>query len=331
MIFGSRSLSKKDDFITALQCGKDSQAVPIWELEFQAWDNFSDNAVVVGTEFQALSPERQDKALHDNAEIFLRVSEELHFAGLTVPNSYWEIAPGTPSYFWLPEKARYRQIEILRDLAPDDLLMVGVSGGVMAMPSSDDYVEFAYRLHDQPDEIDEMAKNILQAGLNSMKRLSDAGVEIFLTASDIADNHGPYFNPQQMQRFILPYLAEWSEQVKAIGGYAILHTDGNIMPYIQDVADSGIHALQAIDPTAGMNMTETQQAVGERLCLCGNVDCGLLLNGKSDEVYAATEKLLRECNAGGGFVLGASNAVQPEVPAENYRALIRAWEDYDEN
>lgn len=321
-------MSKKEDFITALQCEKPSQAIPIWELEFQAWDHFSNKSVVVGKEFKALSSEQQNRAMRDNAEIFLQVSEELHFAGLTVPNSYWEIAPGVPSYFWLPEDARYRQIEILRDLAPDDLLLVGVSGGVIAMPSSEDYVEFAYRLHDQPDEIDRMAKDTLQTGLKTMKRLSDSGIQVFFTSSDIADNHGPYFNPQQMQRFILPYLAEWSERVKAIGGYAILHSDGNLMPYIHEIANSGVHALQAVDPTAGMNMKETQQAVAGRLCLCGNVDCGLLLNGKPEEVYASTKELLLDCMTAGGFVLGASNAVQQEVPAENYRALIQAWEDH---
>ena len=30
----------------------------------------------------------------------------------------------------------------------------------------------------------------------------------------------------------------------------------------------------------------------------------------------------------GGFVLGASNAVQLEVPKENYLAMIQAWEEH---
>jgi hypothetical protein len=28
------------------------------------------------------------------------------------------------------------------------------------------------------------------------------------------------------------------------------------------------------------------------------------------------------------LVLGASNAVQPEVPMENYHAMIQAWKDF---
>ena len=50
--------------------------------------------------------------------------------------------------------------------------------------------------------------------------------------------------------------------------------------------------------------------------------------GTPEEVYAETRDLLLDCKAGGGLVLGASNAVQPEVPIANYGALIEAWRDY---
>ena len=52
--------------------------------------------------------------------------------------------------------------------------------------------------------------------------------------------------------------------------------------------------------------------------------------GTPDDVYAATRDVLVACKAGGGLVLGASNAVQPEVPIANYRAMIEAWRDYGE-
>jgi hypothetical protein len=41
-----------------------------------------------------------------------------------------------------------------------------------------------------------------------------------------------------------------------------------------------------------------------------------------------TRDLLHDCKPGGGFVLGASNAVQEQVPMANYRAMICAWEEW---
>jgi uroporphyrinogen decarboxylase len=156
--------------------------------------------------------------------------------------------------------------------------------------------------------------------------LRDVGAEAVFTASDLADNSGPFFSMAHMRRFILPDLDRWAQQCKAMGLYTILHTDGRLPPpWLDAIADTAVDALQAIDPTAGMEMAATKAQVGDRLCLCGNVDCGLLCSGTPDEVELSTMALLCDCMAGGGFVLGASNAVQREVPAENYRAMLAAW------
>ena len=321
-------MSKKDDMVAALECRQPAGAVPLWELEFHAWDGASGRHVVFGREFQGLSSAAGDKALHENAEIILSVCEELHFAGLTVPNDYWEVAPGEPAYAWLPPEARFRQIEVLRRMAPADVMLAAVSGGVMAMPGASEYVDFCYKLFDAPEEIDQRAQKTLEGGLENARRLRDSGVEAMVTASDLADNRGLFFSPEQMDRVVLPYLRKWAEQVKAMGAYAILHCDGNVTACLDAIADSGLHALQAVDPTAGMDMRKTKDQVAGRLCLCGNVDCGLLLTAAPEAVYAATQELLRTCKDGGGLVLGASNAVQAEVPMANYRAMIQALADH---
>lgn len=321
-------MAKKDDLIAAFRCRTPPAAVPVWELEFHAWDAASGRHATLGREFEALSSAEQDRALHENAEILLSVCEAMGFAGLTVPGHYWEIAPGEPAYYWLPPEARVRQIEILREAAPADLMLIGGSGGVMAMPGARDYVEFSYLLFDDPAAIDERARACLAGGLDAARRLADLGVEAVFTASDLADNRGPFFNPPQMDRFVWPYLRQWAQEVRAMGLFAILHCDGDMSPHLDGLADSGLHAWQAVDPTAGMDMRATKDRVAGRLCLCGNVDCGLLLTADSQAVYDATAHLMTACKDGGGLVLGASNAVQPEVPIENYHAMIAAWREH---
>jgi len=320
-------MSKRQDMIDALTGQQPARAVPIWELEFHLWDQASGRHVVLGEEFAALSSAEQERALHSNAEIMLSVSEDLCFAALTVPSGYWEVAPGTPAFYWLPGEARFRQVEILRQVA-GDLLLVANSGGVMAMPGATEYVTFSYKLFDAPDEIDERARHTLDHGLGMAQRFRDLGVEAMYTASDIADNHGLFFSPAQMERFILPYLRRWAEAVREMGCYAILHTDGDVTACLDAFADSGLHALQAIDPVAGMDIRAVKAHVGDRLCLCGNVDCGLLVRGTRRDVYDAARDLLVGCKAGGGLALGASNAVQVEASMENYRAMIEAWREY---
>ena len=321
-------MGRREDMRAALEGRLPAGAVPIWELEFHAWDPITGGHVVLGREFCALSPAEQERALETNAERLLSGAQALHHAALTVPGNYWEIAPGEPAFYWLPPEARFRQIELLKQAGGGELMLVAGSGGVMSMPGASEYVAFCYQLYDTPQEIDLRAALTLKHGLEAAKRLRDLGIEAVFSASDIADNRGLFFSPGQMDRFILPYLRRWAAAVKEMGLYAILHTDGDIRTCLEELAESGLDALQAIDPVAGMDMREVRVQVGDRLCLCGNVDCGLLVMGTPEQVYAATRDLLVKCKAGGGLVLGASNAVQPEVPIANYYAMIEAWQDY---
>ena len=321
-------MTKRDDLFAAMECRTPPSAVPVWELEFHAWDAASGRHVVVGREFESLTAAEGERALHANAEIFLSVCERMHYAALTVPNNYWEIAPGEPAYLWLPPEARRRQVEVLAGEKPADLTLAAVTGGVIGMPGAKNYVEFCYKLFDAPEEIDESARRALAGGLETARRMRDLGVEIMVSASDMADNRGAFYNPQQMDRFVWPYLRQWAAGIREMDAFAVLHSDGDMTALLDGLAASGLHAWQAVDPTAGMDMRRAKNAVAGRLCLVGNVDCGLLLTGTPAAVFDATRELLTTCKDGGGLVLGASNAVQPEVPLDNYRAMIAAWERF---
>jgi len=320
-------MGRREDMIAALERREPDGAVPIWELEFHLWNKFSKRHAVFGEEFAKLTSAEQERAIRTNAEVIFEVSRDLHFSAVTVPCGLWEIAPGQMAYYTLPEQARYKQIEIMHKIASSEIMLIGIASGVMAIPSAEEYVEFAYKLFDSPEEIEQRAKDTLKKGLEVAKRFADYGIEAVVTASDLADNRGPFFNPEQMDRFILPYLREWAEKIKSMGFYAILHSDGNLMPILDDIANSGIDALQAIDPVAGMEMKKVKELIGDKVCLCGNVDCGMLVRGKPEEVFEQTKQLLVQCKDG-GLVLGASNAVQREVPAENYLAMIHAWQEF---
>lgn len=298
---------------------------PIWELEFHIFEQVAGRPLLLGRRFEALDAAAQERALHSNAELIAEVATTLDFAAVTVPGGYWEQAPGEPAYYWLPPEARWQQIPLLREALGPDRMLIGGCGGVISPPSQG-LVEFSYKLFDAPDEIDERARRTLAGGLATAERLRDLGVDAVFSASDIADNHGPFFSPPQMERFVLPYLHDWAAGVKDLGLFAILHTDGDLSPLLDDLADSGIHALQAIDPVAGMDLAETFRRVGDRLCLCGNVDCGVLLDGPAEAVDDLTRQTLAAASGYAGFVLGASNAVAVETPVAHYRALHRAWE-----
>jgi len=321
-------MSKTDDMKAALETRVPAGAVPVWEMEFHLWDSFSDRHVVLGREFEGLSNAEQQKALYTNAEIIVSVCRGLNFAAVTVPGGYWYEAPGRLAYYCLPEEARIKQTKILQKTAADEFMLVAAINAVLNIPFSRDYEEFCYKLFDAPGQVEQMARSLVAEGIEDMKKFRDVGVEIILNPADIADNHGVFFNPRHMERFILPYVREWTGAASQMGLYSIMHTDGNIMACIEDLADTDLNAVQSIDPIAGMDMRKARDLVGDRLCLCGNIDGGIMITEGPRKVYETTRELLLSCKQGGGFVLGTSNICQREVKPECYRSMIQAWRDH---
>lgn len=295
------------------------ERVPLWELHFHMWNKYSAEPAVFGNEFLALPDGKKDDALKRDAEIMANVGQELGFGAVSVPDMPWDCP------YVLPEDARLKLIRYLRELEPD-FLVGGGNSCCLAMPADDEYMTFSYMMYDAPEQIVERAENMLTSGLAQLERMAEAGAEFVYLPSDLADARAPYFNPEQLDTFFMPFAKRWSARVKELGLLPVFHTDGNIMPLIEQAVETGVNALQALDPIAGITVAGLREKLGGRLCLCGNLDCGLMLSGTPEQVYASAADIIAQ-GKGSPFVFGNSNAVVYETPKENYDAFVQAWKD----
>ncbi|MBO4934325.1 MAG: hypothetical protein J5441_04040 [Clostridia bacterium] len=295
------------------------EKVPLWELHFHLWNKYSDEKAVFGGDFLALPDGEKDDALKRDAEIMAKVGQELGFGAVSVPDMPWDCP------YTLPEDARLKLIRFLRELEPD-FLVGGGNSCCLAMPDNEEYMDFSYMMYDAPEKIVERAENMLTNGLEQLGRMADAGAEFVYLPSDLSDARAPYFNPEQLEEFFMPFAKRWSARVKELGLIPIFHTDGNIMPIIDKAVETGVNALQALDPIAGITVGGLREMLEGKLCLCGNVDCGLMLSGAPEAVYASTADIIAQ-GKGSPFVLGNSNAVVYATPKENYDAFLQAWRD----
>ena len=315
-------VSGKADMTAALEGCMPQGAVPFWEIHFHCWSKFSDREFISGKPFLELPESEREAVLQKNAEIMLEVAPKLGYSGVTVPDGPWDCP------YTLPVESRLRLARILKDHSPD-FLVVGGQGGVIQPPgNSEQYLEFAYRLSDAPGEVDEMVKSSRENGIVALQTMQDAGVDVVYVAADFCDNHGPFFNPEQMERWILPSLSALAEHGRKIGMYVLLHCDGDLHPVLEDIAQTGLHGVQAIDPTANMDIARACEQVAGRMCLCGNVNCATLESDTPEAVYDNTGSILNACKDGGRLILGASNAVVGSVSKENYSAQVQAWRDH---
>jgi uroporphyrinogen decarboxylase len=85
-----------------------------------------------------------------------------------------------------------------------------------------------------------------------------------------------------------------------MGYYVIKHTDGNIMPIVDQLVAANPHVLHSLDPHAGVDITRIKRLYGDRLCLIGNVNCGLLQTGTDEEVIESVRYTLESGMPGSG-------------------------------
>ena len=316
--------SRKQDYLDAMQCRKLPNHVPLWELHFHLWSKLSNGKFISGKEFLKLSEDEQEYAIRQDAEIMVKLGEEIGFGAVSIPDAPWDCV-----YTLLP-RWRYKLIEELKKRKPDFCIVAGC-GGVLSMPgSADGYEEFCYRLFDDPEGIDLECERLYREFEDTAQRLLQAGAEALYVAADVADSRSPFFTMEQCHRWYFPYLRKCASFIKQNGAYAILHTDGNIFPLLEEIKKSGVQALQAIDPVAGMDIVQTQQLLAPDVAVCGNLDCGLMLSGNPEQVYEKAVEIIEACKGKPGFIFGNSNAVAQETPLENYRAMLNAWRDHAE-
>ena len=108
----------------------------------------------------------------------------------------------------------------------------------------------------------------------------------------------------------------------------IKHTDGNIMPIIDQLVEAGPHALHSIDPMAGVDIREVKRLYGNRVALCGNVHCAALQTGTDEEVIASAEYCLKYGGEGGGYIFATSNVPFKGMPPHRYQMILDIWKKH---
>ena len=106
----------------------------------------------------------------------------------------------------------------------------------------------------------------------------------------------------------------------------VYHTDGDVTTLLEPIMALGSHALQSIDPMAGMDIKRVKQQTQGRLALLGNVQCNLLQEGPEEAIRQSARYCLTHASPGSGYVFMASNSIFAGMPLANYHVM---QDEYD--
>ena len=257
--------------------------------------------------------EEGERQLHrrDMADLFIQTAVRYeHDAIFLHPN------PGG-------EEEVLRLVDLVRDQTGDRYFLMLHGDATFGIPSGSDMTEWCVRAAENPREMKREACRRVDEALERGQRLAaHAGIDGLALCSDYCFNTGPFLPPEWFDDFVAPYLSRLVRGYRSQGHYVIKHTDGNIMPILDRLVDAGPHALHSLDPQGDVDIAEVKRLVGDRLCLIGNVNCGLLDSGSEEECRESARYALEQGLPGGGYIFSTSNCVYTGMSLSRYELIL---------
>ena len=315
-------MTNRERFIRTLKCEPIGGQVPTFELVFfltmEAFGKVHPSQRYF-SQWDQMSYTEKKLHIHDMADLYIDTAKRYgHSAIFVHPN------PGDfANVQWL--------LETIREKTGDEYFIMMHGDVTHSMPDGSNLMDFCVDMLEDPDKLNDQSKRWVEEHLEMAQKLDANGhlLDGFAMCSDYCFNTNPFFRPDQFEEFIVPYLKQGIDEYRKMGYYSIKHTDGNIMPILQQIADCKPDAIHSLDPQGGVSIPEVRKIVGDDICLIGNVNCGLLQTGTDEEMRADVLRSLNEGMATGrGYVFSTSNCVYTGLALERYEAMMEIWREY---
>jgi len=213
----------------------------------------------------------------------------------------------------------YRELETFCDEKEDFALFLVTRVGVFPAMLSMGLEPFFVALHEDRPFVEEVMDRYTDWTAVVAERVCAMDIDVFVTTDDLAWKQGPMVSPALFRELLLPRFQRVAAKVTKPW---ILHSDGNIVPLIDDLLSLGISGLHALEPEA-LDIRQVKRGWGDRVCLVGNVSLVTLGRERPEQVEAEAKGLIQDLGEGGGYMLSSSNSIASYVPLENALALVR--------
>jgi uroporphyrinogen decarboxylase len=176
------------------------------------------------------------------------------------------------------------------------------------------------------DRVCDVAVGTMEAGMDAVGDLVDI---VRLSGEDLGTQLGPMISPKLFDQLVRPRFERlWGAAKDGLAkknpnGKLMLHSCGDIRPFIPTWIEMGLDVLDPIQPRAAeMDPLQLKQDFGSQLVFHGGIDIQQVLPfGSRDEVMQEVRRYMESLGPGGGYIVAPAHNVQSDVPPENLVAM----------
>ena len=188
--------------------------------------------------------------------------------------------------------------------------------------------KLGYYMRKKPDFVHYLQKEYMKTAKEIINRLSDAGVEVCFFGDDLGQKMRTLLSPKNFKEFVLPYYKGVYQHVRKKGMLLIQHSCGFIDPFVPLMADAGLHCIQSLQKTAGVDLANLVEKVGDKIAFMGALDDSRTLKfGTNKEIEEDVKNCIKIAGQNGNYGPGLSNSIL-NPPWNNLLAMREYLEKY---
>jgi uroporphyrinogen-III decarboxylase len=140
----------------------------------------------------------------------------------------------------------------------------------------------------------------------------------------------PGMPPRIFDEFFWPMAKEMIDIFVNRGFKVRCHWDNDLTPHLDTMREivDGIPKGKILMDLEKTDMKAAKEALGDLVCLYGNVPSAMLCYGTVEDVDACCRQLIEDCAPGGGYVLGTECETPWNAKPENVKAIGDAARKY---
>jgi uroporphyrinogen decarboxylase len=176
---------------------------------------------------------------------------------------------------------------------------------------------------EEPEWVREMFDTLLDTSIALYDRVWDAGYHFdgVMWPDDMGYKGTQFFSLPIYRDLLKPVHARAVEWAHSKGAKVRLHSCGDIRPFVPELVEIGIDALNPLEIKAGMDPFALKKAFGDRLVLHGGIDAQRM---KEEEwVMAEIDRLVPVLKDKGGYIFASDHSIPSDVPYATMQRILQ--------
>ncbi len=177
-------------------------------------------------------------------------------------------------------------------------------------------------LVEKPEWCADMFNHYLDMSLALADMVWDAGYtfDAVFWPDDMGYKQNQFFSLDMYRELLKPVHKRACEWAHAHGVYAHLHSCGDVRPFIPELIEIGIDALNPLEVKAGMDPVAIKKQYGDDLVLHGGINA--VLWDDVEKIEAEMRKVIPVVKESGGYIFSSDHSVPSSVSLENFRRIV---------